>query len=88
MNTKTLLLLALSSLFISCKNTSEEIEKDAESLCNCYRQVHKVSEEDMPIMQYLTDSCNTLWKNVYIKYKNNPENKSNFNQAYSECQDN
>jgi hypothetical protein len=75
------------STITSCNHVSDAIQADALALCNCYKQIHKISVEEEPLINYVTDSCNTLWKGMYDKYSTREEDKKQFNQAYSACQD-
>jgi hypothetical protein len=72
---------------ISCNSVPDGIAEDAQSLCNCYKQVHKIEPEEEPLINFITDSCNTMWKGIYDKYADQEEQKKLFNQAYSACQD-
>ncbi len=83
-----IMLVALgTSALVACSSVPDTIQADAQSLCNCYKQVHKIDIEEEPLINFITDSCNTLWKGVYDKYTTNEEDKKLFNQAYSACQD-
>jgi hypothetical protein len=71
----------------ACNSVPDAINSDAQALCNCYKQVHKISVDEEPLLNFITDSCNTLWKGMYDKYASQDEDKKLFNQAYSACQD-
>lgn len=59
---------------------------DAEALCNCYKEVHKVPADNLPIVEFVMDSCNTMFKNTLDGLENEKEKKA-FYEAYHYCQD-
>ena len=91
MSKKLLFILSFYTLFISCDNTPIEIQKDAESLCNCFKNIYSVDANDtleVKKMNGQMDECNKLWKEIFDKYKDDETNKKSFNEAYNTCQDN
>jgi hypothetical protein len=80
----------ISLIFMASCNTPESIQKDAESLCNCFQLIHAVDPEDeeaVANMNAQMEECNKMWKEIFDKYKDDAENKRVFNQAYNTCQD-
>lgn len=91
MSKKLFLIISCFTLFVSCDNTPVEIQKDAESLCNCFSAIYSVNLEDTVAVNKMNGQmaeCNKLWKEIYDKYKDDETNKKTFNQAYNTCQDN
>lgn len=79
----------LTTIITSC-TTPESIQKDAESLCNCFKLIKSVDQEDSVAVNKMNgqmEECNNMWKEIYDKYKDDEANKKSFNQAYNTCQD-
>lgn len=59
----------------------------ATSLCNCYKELHKVNPEtNADLLNYIADSCKTLHIGILKEIERNEEDKAKFNEAYEFCQ--
>lgn len=59
----------------------------ATAVCECHKLLHRVDPVNEPdLLNYLTDSCKTLYKGVLLEIENDPEEKLKFDEAFEFCQ--
>ena len=78
-----LVLFALLSLFIT---NCDPVNDDATSVCNCYKELYKISSDDEVQMQMVYDSCAKLHADVIIKLKDDTAAFNEYIEAYTFCQ--
>ena len=61
---KNVLYIVSSLLLISCAGTATD---DASAVCNCYKELYKISSDETVQMEAIADSCGQLHANVFRK---------------------
>jgi hypothetical protein len=72
-----------SLLFVSC---AEPKDDRATAVCDCYKLLHRVGADEVEVMNFIADSCQTLHIEVLKELEGNPEEKELFDEAYEFCQ--
>lgn len=76
-------------LFLGITVSSCSVPQDdkATSLCDCYSVLHGIDPvEEESRMNFVADSCKTLYVNILKELEGKPEEKAKFDKAYNFCQ--
>ena len=79
------ILLSIFGLFsISCSAPQDD---RATAVCDCFNQLHRIDPvEETELMNFVADSCKTLYINTLKELEGNDEDKAKFDEAYEFCQ--
>ncbi len=80
---KVVLLLVLGVIIVGCSEPSNE---DATAVCNCYKELYKISSDETVMMEAIADSCGKLHASILTKLESDPEAHKKFIEAYTFCQ--
>lgn len=80
---KNVLYLAFSVLLFSC---SGPVTDDATAVCNCYKELYKISSDETVQMEAIADSCGKLHAQVLLKLESDSVAHKEFIEAYTFCQ--
>ncbi|CAG5077719.1 hypothetical protein [Parvicella tangerina] len=79
-----LFLVLVSVSFFAC---SEPRDDRATALCECHKDLGRIDPEtDLELMNYVADSCKTLYIEILTELEDKPEEKAKFDEAYEFCQ--
>ena len=78
----TLIFIALLSL-VSC---ARPVTEEASAVCNCYKELYRIAEDDIVTMEAVADSCKKVHAAILNKLEGNQEEKDKFIEAYTACQ--
>ena len=80
---KNTLVLLFSMAVLSC---SGPVTEEASAVCNCYKELYKISSEDVIQLEAVTDSCQKLHAEVLSKLESDTVAFNKFVEAYTFCQ--
>jgi hypothetical protein len=78
-----IIVFLFSIALLSC---SAPVNDDATAVCNCYKELYKISSDKVVQMEAVTDSCQKLHAGILNKYESDSVAFNQFVEAYTYCQ--